>query len=110
MFISNWFVRAPYPERILMPLFHSSGAGVTNLTRYRNPQVDNGLNQAMLLPDGAEQRRLYSQVQRAIVDDAPAVFLFHWTRMAAYRHTVKGLSLKLDSAPADKLVRVDVAP
>ena len=110
MFISNWFVRAPYPERILMPLFHSSGAGVTNLTRYHNPQVDRGLNEAMRLPEGAEQRRLYSQVQHAIVNDAPAVFLFHWTRMAAYRQTVKGLSLKLDSAPADKLVRVDVTP
>jgi peptide/nickel transport system substrate-binding protein len=110
MFLYNWFVRAPYPERILMPLFHSRAVGTSNLTHYQNPNVDKTLDEAMQLPEGAEQRRLYSKIQRTIINDAPMVFLFHWTRMAAHRDRVKGLALKLDSAPADKLVQVDLGP
>lgn len=110
MFLYTWFVRAPYPERILMPLFHSRAVGTSNLTRYQNPSVDKMLEEAIRLPEGAEQQRLYARIQRVIVDDAPMVFLFHWTRMAALRPRVKGLALKLDSAPADKLVTVDLVP
>jgi peptide/nickel transport system substrate-binding protein len=110
MFLYNWHVRAPYPERLLVPLFHSRSVGTTNLARYRNPAVDRLLDEALHLADGPRQAAAYSQAQRLIVDDAPAVFLYHATRMAAFSDRLQGLELNLGSLPHDKLTRVDVAP
>jgi peptide/nickel transport system substrate-binding protein len=109
MFVYNWYVRGPYPDRLLRPLFHSKSAGTSNLTHYRNPAVDRLLDEASRLPDGPEQRRMFSQIQKMIVDDAPMVFLYHFTRVAAHARRVQHLSLKLDVAPHDKLLKVDLA-
>ncbi len=110
MFLYSWHIRAPYPERLLMPLFHSRSVGTSNLTHYRNPTVDRMLDEAVRVPEGPQQRRIYSQIQGLIVEDAPMLFLYHATRMAAYQDRVQGLDLKLDVAPHDKLVKVDLSP
>ncbi len=110
MFIYSWHVRAPYPERLLIPLFHSRSAGTSNLTEYKNPALDRLLDEAVRLPEGSAQSRLYSQIQKTIVDEAPMVFLYHATRMAAYADRVQGLELNLGALPQDKLVKVDLAP
>jgi peptide/nickel transport system substrate-binding protein len=110
MFLYNWHVRAPYPERLLVPLFHSRSVGTTNLTRYRNTVVDRLLDEALQLAEGPRRVAAYSQVQRLIVDDLPAVFLYHATRMAAFSDRIQALELNLGSLPHDKLTRVDLAP
>lgn len=107
MFLYSWNVRAPYPERFLLPLFHSRSAGNTNLTNYRNPALDRTLDEALRLPEGPAQNRLLSQAQRVIVEDAPMVFLYHAIRVAAYADRVQGLELNLGLLPHDKLVKVD---
>jgi peptide/nickel transport system substrate-binding protein len=110
MFIYSWFVRGPYPERLLTPLFHSKYREVSNLTHYANPKVDDLLDKAVLLPDGPSKKAMYSSIQRIIVDDLPMVFLYHLTRMAVYNSRVQGLELKLDAMPYDKLVGVRLKP
>ena len=109
MFLYSWNVRAPYPERFLFPLFHSRSVGTTNLTHYRNPVLDKLLEDALRLPEGPAQRRMLSQMQRLIVDDAPMVVLYHAIRVAAYSERVQGLELNLGLLPHDKLVKVDLA-
>lgn len=110
MFVSAWNVRGPYPERVLFPLFHSRSVGTTNLMRYRNPQLDTLLEDALRLPDGSAQQRAYSQAQKLIVEDAPTVFLYHATRVAAISNRIQRLEINLGSLPVDKLVHVDLRP
>ncbi len=110
MFLYDWNLRAPYPERLLVPLFHSQAAESTNLTRYRNPALDRLLDRALRLPEGDEQSEVYARVQRLIVEDVPMVFLYHAVHMAAHSARVRGLELNLGTLPHDKLVRADVAP
>ena len=110
MFMDVWGLRAPHPERLLVPLFHSGAGSATNWTHYKNPALDRLLDEARRLPDGDAQSRLYARAQRMIVDDAPMVFLYHATRMAAQTDRVKGLAVNLLSLPVDKLVTVDLAP
>lgn len=110
MFVYSWHVRAPYPERLLIPLFHSRSIGSTNFTHYTSPVVDRLLESALRFPDGPEQRQLYAQVQRQIVEDAPMLFLYHGTRMAAVGERVRGIALNLSAAPHDKLIKTDVRP
>ena len=110
MFMYSWHIRSPHPERLLHPLFHSKSSGTSNLTRYTNAKLDRLLDDAIMAPQGPAQDKLYSQIQKTIVDDAPMVFLYHSTRMAAYADRVKGLELNLGALPHDKLVTVDLAP
>ncbi len=109
MFLYSWNVRAPYPERFLLPLFHSRSAGTTNLMHYRSPGLDKILDEALRMPEGPAQNRMLSQAQRMIVEDAPMVFLYHAIRVAAYADRVQGLELNLGLLPHDKLVKVDLA-
>lgn len=110
MFMYSWHVRSPHPERLLRPLFHSKFSGTSNLTQYSNSKLDGLLDDVLMVPEGPAQAKLYSQIQKMIVDDAPMVFLYHSTRMAAYADRVKGLELNLGALPHDKLVKVDLAP
>jgi len=110
MFMYSWHVRSPHPERLLHPLFHSRSSGTSNLTQYTNPKLDRLLDEALMAPEGPAQAKLYSQIQQTIVDDAPMVFLYHSTRMAAYADRVTGLELNLGALPHDKLVTVDLVP
>ncbi len=110
MFLYGWHLRAPYPERLLVPLFHSRTAGTSNLTHYKNPNLDKMLDEALRLPEGPAQTRIYSQIQKLIVEEAPMVFLYHAIRMAAYSNRVQGLELNIGTLPHDKLVKVDLAP
>jgi peptide/nickel transport system substrate-binding protein len=80
------------------------------LTQYSNSKLDGLLDDVLMVPEGPAQAKLYSQIQKMIVDDAPMVFLYHSTRMAAYADRVKGLELNLGALPHDKLVKVDLAP
>ena len=109
MFLYSWHVRAPQPERILVPLFHSRSIDTSNLTHYRNQSLDRMLDEALRLPEGPAETRLYSQIQKLIVDEAPMTFLYHAVRMAAYSERVQGLELDIATLPHDKLVKVDLA-
>jgi peptide/nickel transport system substrate-binding protein len=108
LFIYTWHVRQPDPERFLTPLFHSRYLGSSNLTRYKNPKVNKMLDDALTLPTGPKKQAKYSAIQREIVKGAPAVFLHHATRVAAFSKSVLGLNLKDDCMPTDKLVNVDI--
>ncbi|MGH7325715.1 MAG: ABC transporter substrate-binding protein [Candidatus Rokuibacteriota bacterium] len=110
MFLYSWHLRAPYPERLLIPLFHSGASEATNLSRYRNMALDRLLDEALRLHEGPAQNALYSRTQQVIVDDAPMIFLYHLTRMAAQAQRVRGLDLNLGVLPHDKLVKVDLVP
>ena len=71
--------------------------------------LDKMLDEALRLPEGPGQTKLYSQIQKLIVEEAPMLFLYHAIRMAAYSDRVQGLELNLAALPHDKLVKVDLA-
>ncbi len=100
LFLYSWHTRSDDPQGLLRALFHSSNVGTTNLTGYANPEVDALLN---LAPP-----RDYAVIQRKILEDAPVVFLAHWTHVAAYKTRVRNLRLDLDALPQDRLVGVDL--
>ena len=92
-------MRTEDPQGFLRALFHSSNIGITNLTGYTNPEVDALLD---LAPP-----QDYATAQRKVLEDAPMLFLAHWTRVAAHKTRVKNLRLNLGVLPHDKLVGVD---
>jgi len=108
LFLYTWSSILGDAEIFLAPIFGSGSAD--NLTRYSNPQVDTLLEQARATTDASARATLYQKVQRLIVDDAPAVFLFHKTRASAYTTRVSGLELNVNAFPIDRFARIDLRP
>ncbi len=72
---SGWCADYPDPENFADVLFHT-GAEM-NKGHYSNPELDRILEQARIEPDVSKRIELYQQAEKIIVEDAPALFLYH---------------------------------
>ncbi len=106
MFLYNWAISTPDPDRLLPALFRSDSSD--NYTRLANPKVDSLLDEAQKPMDEARRLQLYSQVNRLVVAEIPAIFLVHRIGMAGVSNRVHGLTLNLYGLPQDKLVKVEL--
>ncbi len=75
IFVQGWCADYLDPENFLDVLFHSQSR--QNLGGYDNSAVDSLLERARIEPDVGARMAQYAQIERMIVEDAPAVFLTH---------------------------------
>jgi len=75
LFNTGWCADYPDPENFLDILYH--GNSRQNLGGYHNPDVDALLESARVEPNIPTRLARYAQIERLIVDDAPAVFITH---------------------------------
>ena len=73
LYLYQWSVSTPDPERFLFPLFQSKSPD--NFGRFTNAKVDDLLAQARQPMDDARRLRLYRDATRLIVADVPAALL-----------------------------------
>ncbi len=59
-------------------LWHSTQAG-TNISRYQSPKIDKLLEDGRKTMNQEERKEIYQDFQRFLVEDTPAIFLFHPT-------------------------------
>lgn len=57
-------------------IWHSTQTA-TNISRYSNPRIDTLLENGRLELDTEERKRTYLDFQRFLLEDAPAIFLYH---------------------------------
>lgn len=76
---------------------HKTGE-VFNFTGYSNPTVDELLEQGRTTQDPAARREIYAEINRAIVDDAPYIYIYNPLNINAYRTNVQGYSARADQA------------
>jgi len=57
----------------------------TNITKYSNPRIDKLLEDGRLELDKEERKKIYLDFQRFLLEDAPAVFLYHPTSYSVTR-------------------------
>jgi peptide/nickel transport system substrate-binding protein len=69
MFRLRWTADNPDPDNVLFSLLHSTSP--TNRTFYRNSQVDQLLEQARGDLPYAERMKLYREVERLVIEEAP---------------------------------------
>jgi len=92
----GWQADYPDADNFLHTLFHSSSAGGSNLTAYRNPEVDKILDASRAEYNNEEQRqKLLKRAEEIIVDDAPCLWLFQKTTTILTSPDVR--DLKIDS-------------
>ena len=105
LYLYQWSVSTPDPERFLFPLYHSTSTD--NYGRYTSAKADEILTQARQPMDDARRLRLYREATRLILADVPTLFLFHQTAIAAQHVRAHGLTLNLYGWPQDKLSTVE---
>ena len=76
---------------------HRSGE-IFNFTGYSNPSVDELLDAGRATADVDERRDIYAEVNRAIVDDAPYIYIYNPLNIQAYRPEVQGYEARADQA------------
>jgi peptide/nickel transport system substrate-binding protein len=92
---------------MLRRLYHSRQvppAGF-NRTYYSNSEVDRLIDLATTAPTDEERKRYYSDVQKIVAEDVPAVSLWYKTNIAVTRPNINGMRL---STQADFLALKDV--
>lgn len=57
--------------------WHSLQVGATNISKYSNPRIDTLLEAGRQELNVDERRRIYLDFQRFLLEDAPAIFLYH---------------------------------
>jgi peptide/nickel transport system substrate-binding protein len=92
---------------MLRRLYHSKQAPPVGFNRnyYSNPQVDRLIDLASTAETDEDRRKYYSDVQKIVADDVPAVSLWYKTNIAVTRPNISGMRL---SAQADFLALKDV--
>lgn len=99
--IGSW---TPRPDIDGTMYNHFSTHGNVNSVSYNNPAVDALLERTRVIPDGPERIRLYRQIQRLVVQDAPWVFLVFENLMIGMQQQVEGLPAIPDSMMRFKAV------
>jgi peptide/nickel transport system substrate-binding protein/oligopeptide transport system substrate-binding protein len=93
MFRLVWGADIPDPDNMLSPLLHSISP--TNRTFYRNPRVDQLLEQARKERDEAQRIVLYREVERLVIEDAPWIAQHHIVLDYLYQPYVQGVEVNL---------------
>jgi peptide/nickel transport system substrate-binding protein len=105
LFWDGWMSYTRDPGNFLYPLFHSQSSH--NFFHYKNPQVDELLDQARQMPDVEQQRLLYEKVQEIILWEVPAVFISHPKAVYAIRDRVKNFTVDPLAIPRLHEVRLE---
>ncbi len=80
------------PHNWIGEMFHSSSAGTfKNAHHYKNPKVDALLDKALLSTDQAERAKLYEEVTRIVVDDAPGLWIYNTKWYGPYSKKLQGI-------------------
>ena len=93
MFRLAWYADIPDPDNMLSPLLHSTSP--TNRTFYRNPLVDQLLEQARKEIDEAQRIVLYREMERLVMEDAPWMTQHHSVSEFLYQLYVQGVEFSL---------------
>jgi peptide/nickel transport system substrate-binding protein len=80
------------PDAILSLQFHSAawGRGYYSVAYYKNPKVDALIDEGRSTTDWPKREKMYYEIQRLIVEDAPEVWGMLFNRRWAMRSYVKG--------------------
>ncbi|HBF36255.1 MAG TPA: ABC transporter substrate-binding protein, partial [Firmicutes bacterium] len=78
------------PDNFLSLFDSSQIATNLNTARYSNPKVDELLREGTRTLNQKDRIKIYQQMQKILVADAPWVFINHATVLTAYQPKVKG--------------------
>ena len=64
--------------------------GTRNFSRYKNPQMDELLDQGVAIVDPAARQPIYKQVQEIVAEDVPFLYLMYYEDIRVWNRRVQG--------------------
>jgi peptide/nickel transport system substrate-binding protein len=92
----GWIADTPDPDNFMRTFFHSSAAregSATNISLYRDPQMDALLDAALLSNDPVVRRARYGEALALWWRDLPLIPLVHADQITVLRREIKGYTL-----------------
>lgn len=74
-FVVTWRADTPDPADYLYSLYHSKSS--SNSVHYYNLMIDNQIEQAWRIMDNEKFVQMIQQIEKTIVNDAPAIYIYH---------------------------------
>jgi peptide/nickel transport system substrate-binding protein len=95
LFALSWAAGNEDPDLVIYPLLHSSQwtPGGPNRALYKNPRLDELLQQARVTTEQPKRAELYRQAQRILFEDPPWIFIDHEIQVGAVSKRVQGFQL-----------------
>jgi oligopeptide transport system substrate-binding protein len=91
MFTLTWDASYPDPQAILGSLFRSDSPD--DRTGYKNADVDTALESAVSQTDAGKRMATYAEIEQRVLQDYPAVPLYHPVSYTLVKPYVKGLKV-----------------
>jgi len=85
LMVREWYIPHDDPSNHYYAYYHSSGI----LKIYSNDKLDQLIDQLEVTIDQTERLRLHYGIQKEIMDNAPAIFLYHPYNIVAAERSVK---------------------
>lgn len=106
-FRMGWVVDYPDPDNFLYVLLHTDNHGSQgNYTRFSNPEFDRLTKEARVEPDTEKRRKMYQDAEKIVVEEAPWVFIYHYTTHQVVQDYVEGYELPSFGAYSAKYYNV----
>lgn len=93
MFIVGWTCQTPDPDMAVFAPFHSSMKGNNNFTFYGDDEVDALLEKGRVTPDGPERQQVYYDIQDALRERGPWVFMYNDEQIIGTQDYVEGFTV-----------------
>lgn len=100
LFTGGWCADYPDPENFADVLFHTGST--QNNGGYSNAQFDTLLEQARVERDVNKRIAMYQQAEQMLVDDAAALFTFHYLSYQLVKPYVKGYTFTPIDVPIER--------
>ena len=65
--------------------------GGSNFNQYKNPQMDQLLDQGLNEVDPAKRKDIYNQIQQIVSDDVPFIYMMYWNWFNHFAKRIQGL-------------------
>jgi len=88
MFLLGWVADLTDPDSFLRSLFETGGSG--NYFHYASPATEQLLERGMQQANPVERARIYRELERQVLDQAPLIPLYHTVGVVAVRQGVQG--------------------
>ena len=91
----TWWADYPDGDNFIYPLFHSSQIGTSNMSRFKDAQIDQWIEESQVTMDTGQRTRLLEKIDDALVEKAPAVFLWHRANYTVRQPWLQGYSVPI---------------
>jgi peptide/nickel transport system substrate-binding protein len=90
-FRASWI--ADYPDaESFFTVFYSKNPAPPNYTRFKNADFDRYYEQALAEIDDQKRYKLYSEMEKILIEESPVIFLFYDESSRCARKNIKNMS------------------